>query len=291
MDTSKKLKRRFAGAVLALVAALLAVLTATFAWYIYNTGAHTTKVHMAAGASASLQISNTYDGEYSSAAVLDAFVGTLNPVSTNSIIGGFQKVYGFTNGSENQTNLVASLFGPGEASDYYKTSLFIRANGDATNVYLSDIGYEDSDSESPISTAIRVGFAVHRPGSGQEVENEYIFEINESRNPKGEYNTATGQDGYVLDAAKTDGTTVPFSPYTSDNFCQYDKESGETSIKSNALSLFSVNGDGNGGYGTPVQVDVYIWLEGCDADCTQNLCSMTLRNLALSFAGLDKGGN
>lgn len=291
MDTSKKLKRRFAGAVIALAVALLAVLTATFAWYIYNTGAHTTKVHMAAGASASLQISSEYDGKYSSAAVLDAFVGTLNPVSTNRIMGGFQKVYGFTNGSENQTNLVASLFGPGESSDYYKTSLFIRSNGDTMNVYLSDIGYEDSDSENPISTAIRVGFVIHRPGNGQEVENEYIFEINEERNPKGEYNTATGEDGYVLDAAREDGTTVQFSPYTKENFCQYDKESGEASKKNDSLALFSVTGDGNGGFGTPVQVDVYIWLEGCDADCTQNLCAMTLRNLALSFTGLDNGGN
>ena len=32
---------------------------------------------------------------------------------------------------------------------------------------------------------------------------------------------------------------------------------------------------------------VYIWLEGCDKDCTQNLCSTTLRNLALSFAGFE----
>ena len=40
-----------------------------------------------------------------------AFTGRLNPVSTNRISGGFQKVIGFTNGTENQSNLVASLFG------------------------------------------------------------------------------------------------------------------------------------------------------------------------------------
>ena len=90
MNTSAKdLKRRFVTAVIALSIALLAVMAATFAWYIYNTGAHTTNVHMAAGASASLQISSTYDGDYSSSTVLDAFVGTLNPVSTNKITGGF----------------------------------------------------------------------------------------------------------------------------------------------------------------------------------------------------------
>lgn len=45
--SAKDLKRRFVTAVLALCIALLAVTAATFAWYIYNTGAHTTNVHMA----------------------------------------------------------------------------------------------------------------------------------------------------------------------------------------------------------------------------------------------------
>ena len=286
LNTSKKLKRRLASAFLALTVAFLAVVTATFAWYIYNTGAHTTNVHMAAGASVSLQISNKYEGTYGSAAVLDEFVGTLNPVSTNRIAGGFQKVFGFTNGSENQTNLVASLFGPGEASDYYQTSLFIRTNGETCKVYLSDIGFEDSDEKNPISTAIRVGLSVHRPGKNKAVSSEYIFQINEKKNPQAEYNTATGRQGYVLDASKRDGTTVDFEPYSSRNFCSYDKEAGVVSLKQDSVSLFTIKGNGDGEYGEPVQVDIYIWLEGCDEDCTNNLCSMTLRNLAVSFAGL-----
>lgn len=287
MSTSKKLKRRLIAALLALLLALLAVATATFAWYIYNTRAHTTNVHMAAGASATLQISNSYEGAYSSAAVLEAFVGYLNPVSTNRIQGGFQKVLGFTNGSENQPMLVANLFGESQTSDYYKTSLYIRTNGEKTNVYLSGIGYEDSSSDNPISTAIRVGLVPHKPGKDQPVAAEYIFEINEGKNPEAEYNTATGQEGYVLDSSKDDGTTIPFTPYTGRNFCSYDQETGAVTLQENSLALFSVEGGDQVAFGQPVQVDIYIWLEGCDEDCTRNLCSMTLRNLALSFAGAE----
>ena len=206
-NTSKHLKRRFAAAVTALCIALLAVATATFAWYIYNTDAHTTNVHMAAGTSVSLQISNTYEEGYSSSAILDAFVGTLNPVSTDKISGGFQKVFGFTNGTENQPSLVASLFGPGENSDYYRTSLFVRTNGDPLNVYVSKIGYEDSDDDNPISTAIRIGLVVHEPGKNKPVTGEYIFAINEKDNPQAQYNTATGEEGYVLDSTKTDAVS------------------------------------------------------------------------------------
>jgi len=94
---------------------------------------------MAAGAGVNLQISNSYSGTYGSAAVLDSFSGSLNPVSTNRISGGFQKVLGFTNGTENQSNLVASLFGRGDYTDYYKTSLFLRTNGNPTDIYIADI--------------------------------------------------------------------------------------------------------------------------------------------------------
>ena len=35
----------------------------------------------------------------------------------------------------------------------------------------------------------------------------------------------------------------------------------------------------------PVRVDVYVWLEGCDPDCTNNLAATSLQSLALRFAG------
>ena len=47
---AKRLKRKFTGALLALLITFLAVASATYAWYIYNTSQHTTNVRMAAGA-------------------------------------------------------------------------------------------------------------------------------------------------------------------------------------------------------------------------------------------------
>ena len=47
---NKKLKNRLTTGTFALLIALLAVVSATYAWYVYNTGRHTTKVRMAAGA-------------------------------------------------------------------------------------------------------------------------------------------------------------------------------------------------------------------------------------------------
>ena len=287
ISSRKKLKGRLTTGTVALLIALLAVVSATYAWYVYNTSRHTTKVRMAAGAGVNLQISNSYNGTYGSAAVLDSFSGRLNPVSTNRISGGFQKVLGFTNGTENQTNLVASLFGKGDYSDYYKTSLFLRTNGNSIDIYIADIGFEDSDEKNPISSAIRAGFVVHRTGKDQPAQDEYIFAISDKKNPEADYNTAKGKEGDVLDCTKTDGTTVAFTPYTSDAYCVYDKNTGEVALKENSLKLCTVSGQ-NESVGEPVQIDVYIWLEGCDEDCTGNLSSQTLKNLSVSFAGVVK---
>lgn len=287
ISSKKNLKNRLTTGTVALLIALLAVVSATYAWYVYNTGRHTTKVRMAAGAGVNLQISNSYSGTYGSAAVLDSFTGRLNPVSTNRISGGFQKVIGFTNGTENQSNLVASLFGRGDYTDYYKTSLFLRTNGNPTDIYIADIGFEDSDSRNPISSAIRAGFVVHRIGRSQPADAEYIFAISDKKNPKAEYNTAKGKEGDVLDCTKTDGTTVPFTPYTSDAYCNYNKNTGEVVLKNGSLKLCTISGN-SGSAGEPVQIDLYIWLEGCDEDCTNNLGNQTLKNLSVSFAGVVK---
>ena len=284
-ENPRQLRRRFTITMVALLLTFLAVASATYAWYVYNTSRHTTNVRMAAGAGVNLQISNSYNGTYGSAAVLDSFAGQLVPVSTNRISGGFQKVLGFTDGNS-QSGLVASIFGSGEQTDYYHTSLFLRTNGSSTDIYLSNIGFEDSDENNPISSAIRVGLVVHQAGQDQAVEGEYIFAISNKKNPQADYNTATGREGYVLDSSKTDGSTVSFTPYNSDAYCDYDQNSGIVTLNSDSLKLCTISGSGDGAVGTPLEIEIYIWLEGCDEDCTANLCSQTLRNLAVSFAGV-----
>ena len=284
--SSASLRRKLSISVIAVVIAMIAIVSATYAWYVYNTSRHTTDVRMAAGAGANLQISNSYLGEYGSAAVLDSFQGRLTPVSTNSIIGGFQKAARFVAVGDGRNDMVADMFESSDASEYYHTSMYLRTNGNPTDIYVSDIGYEDSDGKKPISSAIRVGLVVHEPGADGKVQDEYIFAINDKKNPEADYNTATGKEGYVLDSSKKDGATVPFTPYTSAAYCNYNNDTGEVTLRSGSKKMCTISGDGSGKAGTPVQIEVYIWLEGCDEDCTANLCGETLKKLAVSFAGV-----
>lgn len=281
---SRQLRKTFQRTLVTLLIAVLATAAVTYAWYIYNANRHITDVKMAAGTGVTFLISNEYNGEYKSNAGL-SFQGLLDPVSTDNIENGFQKVTGFTGGSA-QSSLLASVFGPAQHSDYYETPLFLTTSSAATDVYLSDIRFDDIDMLSPISTALRVGLVVHAPGEGQPSVAQYVFELSQQHNPQAQYNTLNGRPGDVLDSTKSDGSTVAFTPLTSENYCLYDEDTGKVDLQANTIKLCTLPAAAQGeDHGTPVQVDVYVWLEGCDEDCTNNLCSTNLQSLALHFAG------
>ena len=105
----QQLSRRFKRLLVTLIVTVLAAVMVTYAWYIYNANRHITDVKMAAGTGATFLISDEYNGEYKSNAGL-SFQGFLNPVSTDSIENGFQKVTSFTGGTT-QDSLLATFFG------------------------------------------------------------------------------------------------------------------------------------------------------------------------------------
>ena len=280
MESSKLLRRRLALTALAVLAALLSVTAATFAWYVYNTSARTTQVKMAAGSSVSLQIASSPEGPYSSSAVMQSFTGLLEPVSTNSIGGGFQKAITFVSQGEGEsTRLVANRFLPGaETVDYYKTSLYLKTTAPQLDIYLSDIQFEDANPQNPISTAMRLGIVAE----GRET----IFELTGDHNPNADDNAAREPGGgYVLDSSRDDGSTLAFTPLNRSNFCSYNPEDGTVTVPDSAVKLCTITSDGSGEYGEAVKLDIYLWLEGCDEDCTLNLASQTLTSLALAFGG------
>ncbi len=284
LSDSRQLRKTFRRTLVVLLIAVLAAGVVTYAWYIYNTSRHVTDVKMAAGTGVTFLISNSFDGDYKTSAGL-AFKGFLDPVSTDNIENGFQKVTGFTGGTS-QSSLLANVFAPAQRSDYYETSLFLTTSSVATDVYLADIAYDDEDPDNPISTALRVGFAVHAPGQGQPVVSQYIFELTQMHNLQGRYNTYNGSAGDVLDSSRSDGSTVTFTPLNSSNYCQYNDDTGELALLPSSTMLWALPAaSANADHGTPVQVDVYVWLEGCDEDCTNNLANTNLESLALHFAG------
>ena len=291
MSDARSLRKQFNRMLATLVVALAAAGAVTYAWYIYNANRHITDVKMAAGTGVTFLISNEYDGEYKTNAGL-SFSGLLDPVSTDNVLNGFQKVTGFTGGTT-QDSLFANMFGAAGHSDYYKTSLYLATNSAATDVCLSGIDFTEQDPANPISTALRVGLVAYAPGKSDTVTGQYIFELSGERNPQARYNTLDGkdasaseQDHLVLDSTRSDGMTVHFDQLTSANYCDYNEETGIVSLKEATTKICSLPAAAkDADRSTPVRVDVYVWLEGCDPDCTNNLAATSLQSLALRFAG------
>jgi len=182
MSDARSLRKQFNRMLATLLVALAAAGAVTYAWYIYNANRHITDVKMAAGTGVTFLISNEYDGEYKTNAGL-SFSGLLDPVSTDNVPNGFQKVTGFTGGTT-QDSLFASMFGAAEHSDYYKTSLYLATNSAATDVYLSGIDFTEQDTASPISTALRVGLVTYAPGQGDTVRASTSLRYRASTIPK-----------------------------------------------------------------------------------------------------------
>ena len=109
MSDARSLQKQFNRMLATLLVALAAAGAVTYAWYIYNANRHITDVKMAAGTGVTFLISNEYDGEYKTNAGL-SFAGLLDPVSTDNVLNGFQKVTGFTGGTT-QDSLFANMFG------------------------------------------------------------------------------------------------------------------------------------------------------------------------------------
>ena len=291
MKESKKLRRSLIVAVLALLGVLFSITAATFAWYIFNSSARTTEVRMVAGSSVTIQIASTVDTNFKTSTQMETFRGALNPVSTDRISNGFQRAEAFEDAPQESGNrIVASLFGRGEAGvDYHKTSLFLRTNAEKATIYLSGIDFtKDSAGKSPpIATAMRLGLVVK---DGQDENGnypEFIFELTSEESPFRDTsdNADRFQDGRVLDSTKTDGSYVNFTPLNSDNFCDYDKNTGIVSPKPGSVVLCTLENNGTEKYGQPVEVEIYLWLEGTDLDCTRELVGNTLEQLTLSFVG------
>lgn len=291
MADSRELRKKFNRMLITLLVAIIAAGAVTYAWYIYNANRHITDVKMAAGTGVTFLISNEYDGDYKTNAGL-SFQGLLDPVSTDNVLNGFQKVTGFTGGTT-ADSLFASVFGQAEHSDYYKSSLYLATNSVATDVYLAGIDYADQDATNPISTALRVGLVTYAPGQTDTVTGRYIFELTDAHNPEARYNTLDGRDAsaaeqehLVLDSTRTDGKTVPFTPLTSANYADYNEDTGIVTVNASSTRICSLPSAAKGAdHSTPVRVDVYVWLEGCDPDCTNNLAATSLQSLALRFAG------
>ncbi|MDO4487479.1 MAG: hypothetical protein Q4B67_00110 [Eubacteriales bacterium] len=276
-----KLKKSFYTALMVLLIAFLSMVSVTYAWYVFNTKGHTTNVKMAAGSSTKLRIGKE-NGEFGFSTEMETFEGKLLPVSCADIDSGegFQMVTEFEHMPD--MSMLASKFGKLTGTkQYYHTKLQLKTNAQSLDIYVK-LKYTDEEtaSDKMISKALRVGLVMDGQESIFELNKEKGANRNTTKNPTGM------KEPFVIDK---NGNLVSMEGklLSEDNYCDYDESTGKVTLKDNSKKIGTLSGGDGEDYGPAETVDVYVWLEGCDLDCTDELVDTTLKDLTIIFAGVE----
>lgn len=314
--TVSKLKKELAFAVVTVMVSLVALCSATYAWYVFNTTVNATTSTISAKANNFvLQIATLEDGaqhgdNQSLVAVTDGH--TISPSSTNDLKNWYICQGWGQNGKVNSyTKPTMSADGKytiGTDRYAYIKSEYVLYT--VTETGLCDVYLDGAESAgaiqvtaqgSPTSTVIpetmRVGITIQDlDGNGNAVGSEALVLVYAPKNETGKGNDETAIDGwtYVKDENTLASVTYPHiyektytwtdSSSVVHNYAA--TKSGETYIApvSNAATIASdVDYDG-------VIMRVYIWLEGTDEQCVNNSNEddPSTYNVTVSLAGVAK---
>ena len=311
MNTNAKKSRiQLIGAIVSVFVSLVALFSATYAWFIANNTVKATQSTISAKANNFvLQIATLEDGaqhgdNQSLVAVTDGH--TISPSSTNDIKNWYVCMGWGQNGMvQSYTNPVVSEDGKYTiGSDRYafiksEYVLYTVTETGTCDVYLdgSEAGgaIQVSANGTPTSTVIpesmRVGITTQDLDStGNPTGNEDLIVVYAPYDEIGKGNDQTGIDGwtYVKDETQVAAVTYPHifgTSYTSngDNYAATKNGESYEAPASNGKPIAS--GVGYNG----VIMRVYIWLEGTDEQCVNNSNEddPSTYNVTISLAGIN----
>ena len=279
---------------------MIMIVGATFAWFADNRNVSADGMKFQAATTSNLEISTTAANGYASSASVTSALQSLTPASTTNLGNFFatkdsgQAVYE-TGVLHNDATLVDVTVTEAPAvvntavEHVVKYTFYIRTNGDTalTNLYLSEISVTGAVTEgvaaavsADISKALRIGVICSTSTYGTATPYIYApvgyagatYIGGESANYKGITDTtsasATALTGCVIERSSTNGT-----PYE-DTVVNLKAASANTDV----LATSVPTGDGY------VAIDVYVWYEGQDMNCTSLLASVEELNIKVTFA-------
>lgn len=252
-----KATKKIVGATAALVAAVALSAGSTFAWFTANDTVSATGLSVDVTTVNNLLISDTTGGTFAASATMtDANISkqSLSPASTVGVTSNATPTFYKLDTAGSGTSYDNSTAGSGATfetttEDYAWGSVFVKVDGDTdgSNLYVSEI--TPSSSSVNIDNALRIMFVVHEAGSTLK---SYIYA------PVGTH------DGSNVGIKDTDGTT--------DNVTYCTTGQAGTVI----LSSLTKN--------TEYQIDVYVWYEGTDENCTAKNATDAISTAARSIS-------
>ena len=283
--------------------AAIALGSSPYAWFVSNTQVTATNVNLTAQTGYSLQIADGEKSGFGTTTELANALVTLRPASTIDLTnwytsnawGGNGKVTSFTALTKNST---ASKTDEGTYNDegsntyvYYDT-VYLRA-GQASYIYLDNtatgLGYGEgfksftdgsfTNAQKYLLQNLRIGLRVTQStenGANSGIINTYVYQLDGSNT-----DTTVGGKNYITtssnsadgityatkDESSTDKVTFTNSttgvPIIADQMVAGTADAMVTYSAENAAKAIA-NVQAN----ETVKVEIFIWMEGCDVNCT-----------------------
>lgn len=251
-----KATKKIVGATAALVAAVALSAGSTFAWFTANDTVTATGLSVDVTTVNNLLISDTTGGTFAAyAQMTDENISkqSLSPASTVGVKSNATPVFYELQTAGSGTSYDDSTAGSGAkfattTDDYAWGSVFIKVDGDTdgSNLYVSEI--TPTSSSVNIDNALRIMFVVHEDGSTLK---SYIYA------PVGTH------EGNNVGITDTNGTTE------SVKYC--------TTGQAGTVILSSLTKN------IEYRIDVYVWYEGTDENCTAKNATDAINTAARSI--------
>jgi hypothetical protein len=257
MKTKNMRKKALLSSVAMLLVAVVALSSATYAWFTANSAASVHGVKLTSTTASSLQFSTTENGTYSAILDLAAADQTLTPVSTVDATAFFKvnADSSVTVGTAGETN-VASI-GTAETALYYTTTFWVKAGVD-TGLAVTSI------DAGNLASALRVSLTIGGT--------TYILDPQVSGTT------------YGINKAETTTTGVTYAELykgqTSTNDVVKDCTAIQTALSTGATKIGTIALNAN----VAQQITMKVWLEGNDVNCTDALANVSLDDLNIHFA-------
>ena len=274
----KRLGRSLIFCTIGCVLTLTALVGATFAWFSFTPTTNITPMHGSVSTGGvSLLIANTRDGNFAEKCdlILDDRLENLRPVTTGNLRNFYTTYYQRVVGSPSKyTDISESVY-----SNIIHGSIYMTSVDDACDVYFHPTMCS-MVSDNQLLSALRLGFLIRN----QEGESVKIFRLDEflTGDVKLEAIQTTPENNTVVNSIDSDknpsfitDTATLLEPFKArsnggNNGDKY--AAGEN-------KLFSVLED------EIVELEFFVYLEGCDENCT-NIVQDKELEMQLFFVGI-----
>ena len=257
MKQTKMRRKALLSSIAMLLVAVVALSSATYAWFTANTAANVKGINLSTNATSDLKFATSQSGTYASS--LDLQIDqVLAPVSSVNTTAFYQVTTDNTAAVATAGATPVTAITTADTANYLSTTFYAKSQSD-NNLYVTGLSTGTSQMDAALRVAVKVGSNAVK-----------IFAPSDSGTTMQALNgTASGLTGVTF-------STLYAGSATGVDFDTQTISANGTAVTDDAAHQLKA--------GVAQAVQLWVWLEGNDSDCVDTMAGTTLTNLTVNFS-------